>query len=177
MTTTQTKDLAGRSCRVVIPVSTCPSRSVAQDDSEYCVLTAELQASASPADVDAAVYVAHFDPHSAAAQRTAEALTYISALHLEREVRPNAAAHGTGSDLGIRRVGQSQFNGSIYRLELDIAAVVQGSVICFDSAIDGGQIGPPSQVVNPQLAVHQVGTHLAADFLHAERTVHQVDAI
>src|ERR1039457_7334581 len=32
MTTTQTNDLAGRSCRVVIPVSTCPSRSVARDD-------------------------------------------------------------------------------------------------------------------------------------------------
>jgi len=32
MTTTQTKDLAGRYCRVVIPVSTCPSKSVARDD-------------------------------------------------------------------------------------------------------------------------------------------------
>src|ERR1017187_1979281 len=32
MTTTQTKDLAGRYCRVVIPVSTFPSRSVARDD-------------------------------------------------------------------------------------------------------------------------------------------------
>src|ERR1035438_10363074 len=56
---------------------------------------------------EAAVYVAHFDSHSAAAQRTAEALTYISALHLEREVSSNAAAHGTGFDLGIRRVRQS----------------------------------------------------------------------
>jgi hypothetical protein len=34
MTTTQTKDLAGRSCRVVIPVSTCPSRSVAQTNKQ-----------------------------------------------------------------------------------------------------------------------------------------------
>src|SRR5271166_1055037 len=34
MTTTQTKDLAERYCRVVIPVSTCPSRSVARDDKQ-----------------------------------------------------------------------------------------------------------------------------------------------
>src|SRR5271165_2207069 len=32
MTTTQTKDLAERYCKVVIPVSTCPSRSVARND-------------------------------------------------------------------------------------------------------------------------------------------------
>src|SRR5664280_1621424 len=38
MTTTQTKDLAGRYCRVVIPVSTCPSRSVARDDNTtFCI--------------------------------------------------------------------------------------------------------------------------------------------
>src|SRR5664280_3050543 len=38
MTTTQTKDLAGRYCRVVISVSTCPSRSVARDDNTtYCI--------------------------------------------------------------------------------------------------------------------------------------------
>src|SRR5664280_156968 len=43
MTTTQTKDLAGRSCRVVIPVSTCPSRSVARNDNNKGLTTAYLK--------------------------------------------------------------------------------------------------------------------------------------